>query len=283
MSTTPSAASPAEAAPSALSLSTTLHLRSTLHGDARVPFIPASGGRRVTWYTCGPTVYDVAHMVRGCDREGERTPPTAASRSVHPLSLDLLLLSLICLFLNSPLFSHINQGHARTYVAFDTVRRVLEDWFGYDVTLVMNVTDVDDKIIARARRGHLLKGYRNGNPTPGEARSRAAAALAAQVAAQAAVTASAEAGAAAAAALAKAGVGEGGGPSGGASRAAAEAAAEAAEEAHKHRSLLAAQAALAALPPVADLDAVLATAGDALAAQLDEEGGAGVTDRGIFR
>ena len=41
-----------------------LCLRSTLHGDARVPFTPSDpASRRVTWYVCGPTVYDVAHMV----------------------------------------------------------------------------------------------------------------------------------------------------------------------------------------------------------------------------
>jgi cysteinyl-tRNA synthetase len=42
-------------------------------------------------------------------------------------------------------------GNARTAVAFDTIRRYLE-WVGYDVTFVSNVTDVEDKIIARAAR-----------------------------------------------------------------------------------------------------------------------------------
>lgn len=45
-------------------IASALMLRSTLHGDARVPFVPADpASRRVTWYVCGPTVYDVAHMV----------------------------------------------------------------------------------------------------------------------------------------------------------------------------------------------------------------------------
>ena len=45
-------------------------------------------------------------------------------------------------------------GHGRTAVVFDTIRRYLE-WRGYDVTFVSNVTDVEDKIIARAaERGH---------------------------------------------------------------------------------------------------------------------------------
>lgn len=83
--------------------------------DEKVPFVPAAGpgSRQISWYACGPTVYDSAHM-----------------------------------------------GHARNYVTFDVIRRVLEDYFGYNVQYVMNVTDVDDKIILRARRNHLLQQYR---------------------------------------------------------------------------------------------------------------------------
>ncbi|HET9987377.1 MAG TPA: cysteine--tRNA ligase, partial [Kofleriaceae bacterium] len=41
-------------------------------------------------------------------------------------------------------------GHAYSAIAFDTVRRSLE-FLGWDVTYVRNVTDIDDKIINRAR------------------------------------------------------------------------------------------------------------------------------------
>ncbi|GIX64106.1 cysteinyl-tRNA synthetase [Babesia caballi] len=41
-------------------------------------------------------------------------------------------------------------GHARTYVACDTIRSILARYFNYDVNLVINVTDIDDKIIQRA-------------------------------------------------------------------------------------------------------------------------------------
>ena len=74
-------------------------------------FVPQSG-KRVTWYNCGPTVYDHSHM-----------------------------------------------GHARTYLSFDILRRVLQGYFGYDVFFVMNITDIDDKIIKRARQNHLYKEY----------------------------------------------------------------------------------------------------------------------------
>ena len=46
-------------------------------------------------------------------------------------------------------YNRIHIGNARTFISFDTIRRYLE-WRGFDVKFVQNVTDVDDKIIARA-------------------------------------------------------------------------------------------------------------------------------------
>lgn len=74
-------------------------------------FTPQNG-MNITWYSCGPTVYDASHM-----------------------------------------------GHARSYISFDILRRVLRDYFGYDITYVMNITDIDDKIIKRARQNHLYENY----------------------------------------------------------------------------------------------------------------------------
>nr|CAG4649153.1 EOG090X02DZ [Scapholeberis mucronata] len=74
-------------------------------------FTPQNG-TNITWYSCGPTVYDASHM-----------------------------------------------GHARSYMSFDILRRVLRDYFGYDITYVMNITDIDDKIIKRARQNHLYEKY----------------------------------------------------------------------------------------------------------------------------
>ena len=65
----------------------------TLHADKNL----------VTWYMCGPTVYDSSHL-----------------------------------------------GHAKTYICFDIIRRLMTDYFGYNVKLCMNITDIDDKIIARS-------------------------------------------------------------------------------------------------------------------------------------
>jgi cysteinyl-tRNA synthetase len=40
-------------------------------------------------------------------------------------------------------------GHGRTTVIWDTFRRYLT-WSGFDVRFVSNVTDIEDKIIAKA-------------------------------------------------------------------------------------------------------------------------------------
>ena len=47
-------------------------------------------------------------------------------------------------------YDYCHLGHARTYVTWDVVRRYLI-WKGYTVTYVQNFTDVDDKILKRAR------------------------------------------------------------------------------------------------------------------------------------
>src|SRR5579864_5786938 len=42
-------------------------------------------------------------------------------------------------------------GHFRTYLCFDVLRRFLRH-LGYDVTYVQNVTDIDDRSIARSQQ-----------------------------------------------------------------------------------------------------------------------------------
>ena len=79
---------------------------------SEVDFIPNERGH-VTWYSCGPTVYDDSHL-----------------------------------------------GHARNYVTIDIIRRILRDYFGFTMRFVMNITDVDDKIILRARQRHLYDEYK---------------------------------------------------------------------------------------------------------------------------
>ncbi|KAF2734332.1 hypothetical protein EJ04DRAFT_493667 [Polyplosphaeria fusca] len=79
-------------------------------------FVPLKSDK-VTWYSCGPTVYDDAHL-----------------------------------------------GHARNYVTIDILRRVMAGYFGFNLKFVQNVTDVDDKIILRARQQHLFSQFKQKNP-----------------------------------------------------------------------------------------------------------------------
>ncbi|KAJ5573858.1 uncharacterized protein N7459_008285 [Penicillium hispanicum] len=85
---------------------------------SKTPFVPLDpAGKKVTWYACGPTVYDDAHL-----------------------------------------------GHARNYVSTDIIRRIMRDYFKFDVHFVMNITDVDDKIILRARQQHLFNEFVASHP-----------------------------------------------------------------------------------------------------------------------
>jgi cysteinyl-tRNA synthetase len=52
-----------------------------------------------------------------------------------------------------------HMGHARAYLTFDILRRIMEDYFGYNVLYHINITDIDDKIIKRARVNKLLADY----------------------------------------------------------------------------------------------------------------------------
>jgi len=204
--------------------------------DRKVAFVPVAGAasKSITWYTCGPTVYDSAHM-----------------------------------------------GHARNYLAFDIVRRVLEDYFGYSILYVMNITDVEDKIILRARRNHLLQEYLAG---PGSDTAKLMAdARAALAAAEAKQRKKAEE-AAAALAEAEAEMADGGCMDSSAAAKRKDGLAEAvASEQLLLSKVTAAATELEALGSASSTDAVLALAGDALAAHLDASLGATVTDQGIFR
>ena len=47
-------------------------------------------------------------------------------------------------------YDHSHIGHARTYIVFDMITKYLRQK-GYDVFYLQNITDIDDKIIARAK------------------------------------------------------------------------------------------------------------------------------------
>ncbi|MDI6732251.1 MAG: cysteine--tRNA ligase, partial [Candidatus Margulisbacteria bacterium] len=61
-------------------------------------------------------------------------------------------------------YDETHLGHARAYITFDVIRRYLEHC-GYKVTYVQNITDVDDKIIAKAQNPHPLSQNRPPSPS----------------------------------------------------------------------------------------------------------------------
>lgn len=53
-------------------------------------------------------------------------------------------------------YSVSHMGHARTFLCFDILRRILEKYFRFNVLFQMNITDIDDKIILAARKNALV-------------------------------------------------------------------------------------------------------------------------------
>ncbi|MFN7105034.1 MAG: cysteine--tRNA ligase, partial [Pyrobaculum sp.] len=62
-------------------------------------------------------------------------------------------------------YDHIHVGHGRVYVIFDIFRRHLEAR-GYEVRLVINFTDIDDKILNKAREEFSQEAYRRWREVP---------------------------------------------------------------------------------------------------------------------
>ncbi|CAH1402002.1 unnamed protein product [Nezara viridula] len=47
-------------------------------------------------------------------------------------------------------YDSAHLGHACSFMHFDIIRRIMEHYFGLNVIMVMNITDIDDKIINKA-------------------------------------------------------------------------------------------------------------------------------------
>ena len=63
--------------------------------------------------------------------------------------------NLIQLFVCGPtVYDYSHLGHARTYIIFDIIVRYLKQ-AGYDVFYLQNITDIDDKIIQRAKEKRI--------------------------------------------------------------------------------------------------------------------------------
>ena len=59
-------------------------------------------------------------------------------------------------------YSDSHLGHAKTYLCFDTIRKILVRHFKYEVYQVMNITNIDDKIINQAaKEGRSFEEFSN--------------------------------------------------------------------------------------------------------------------------
>ena len=56
-------------------------------------------------------------------------------------------------------YNYVHIGNTRPMIIFDVLRRTFE-YLGYDVTFVSNYTDVDDKIIKKAKEEGDSQGQR---------------------------------------------------------------------------------------------------------------------------
>lgn len=52
-------------------------------------------------------------------------------------------------------YDSTHLGHARTYICTDIIRRIMVDFFSIKLNYAMGITDVDDKIIEKARQNNL--------------------------------------------------------------------------------------------------------------------------------
>ena len=55
-------------------------------------------------------------------------------------------------------YDHSHIGHARNYVCIDVIRRILLH-YNYNIVMIQNVTDIDDKIINRGRHIFLVNQF----------------------------------------------------------------------------------------------------------------------------
>jgi cysteinyl-tRNA synthetase len=93
-------------------------------------------------------------IVSGYPVIGYRPLPRITVRNTMGDKLEVfepLIPGIVRMYVCGPtVYDYLHIGHARTYVAFDAIKRYLQ-LRGYSVFHVQNITDIDDKIINKAR------------------------------------------------------------------------------------------------------------------------------------
>lgn len=52
-------------------------------------------------------------------------------------------------------YDHSHLGHARYIICLDILRRIISNYFNYNINFCMNITDIDDKIIQKAAENNV--------------------------------------------------------------------------------------------------------------------------------
>ncbi|KAI4121888.1 MAG: hypothetical protein LQ347_006711 [Umbilicaria vellea] len=93
--------------------------------------------------------------------DSARTRPRRSITSIEDIQLLDAIKDAVCAsgLEEQEVYDDAHLGHARNYVSTDIIRRILRDYFKFQVNFVMNITDVDDKIIERGRQQHLLADF----------------------------------------------------------------------------------------------------------------------------
>src|SRR3990167_3055488 len=80
---------------------------------------------------------------------------TASSTAASNEDMNQIQEPTVRMFVCGPtVYDYIHIGNARTYVAFDVIAKWLR-YRGYNVQYLMNITDIEDKIIMRAKEQNI--------------------------------------------------------------------------------------------------------------------------------
>lgn len=109
---------------------------------------------RRTWFTTSSKVFSSKQWTMPKGYDTNISIYNSLTRSKVPLILprNNLLYWYMC---GPTVYDEAHIGHASSYIKFDIIRRILENFFDINVVQLMGITDIDDKIIAKSRENNV--------------------------------------------------------------------------------------------------------------------------------